>query len=121
MNTRHLQPSDLTGKRWRGLVRESSEAQADKWSPERQRDDLRRAGAELGMTGIEPLFYERVGSGETVGVEELRQALADGRAGEYDVLVVLHTSRFARNRAEAVRMKAEFLGKAAAFFAQEYR
>jgi site-specific DNA recombinase len=108
MNTRHLQPADLAGKRWRGLVRESSEAQADKWSPERQREDLRRAGDELGMVRAEPLFYERVGSGEAVGVEELRQALADGKAGQYDVLVVLHTSRFARNRAEAVRMKAEF-------------
>lgn len=108
MNTRHLQPSDLASKRWRGLVRESSQAQADKWSPERQREDLRRAGDELGMVPVEPVFYERTGSGEAVNVEELRQALADGRAGEYDVLVVLHTSRFARNRAEAVRMKAEF-------------
>ncbi len=108
MNTRHLQPSDLAGKRWRGLVRESSQAQADKWSPERQREDLRRAGDELGMVGVEPLFYERVGSGEAVGAEELRQALDDGKAGQYDVLVVLHTSRFARNVGESRRMKTAF-------------
>ena len=108
MNTRHLRLEDLRGLRWRGLVRESTEAQADKWSPERQRDDLRRAGDELGMVPTEPLFYERVGSGEVVGAEELSTALADGKAGLYDVLVVLHTSRFARNRAEAVRRKAEF-------------
>lgn len=106
MNTRHLRPEDLAGLRWRGLVRESTEAQADRFSPERQRDDLRRAGDELGMIPTKPLFYERVGSGEAVGAEELTQALAD--AGQYDVLVVLHTSRFARNRAEAVRRKAEF-------------
>lgn len=108
MNTRHLQPSDLAGKRWRGLIRESSAKQAEKWSPDRQREDLRRAGDELGMVPVEPLFYERVGTGEAENVTELRQALADGKAGQYDVLVVLHTSRFARNRAEAVRMKAEF-------------
>jgi DNA invertase Pin-like site-specific DNA recombinase len=108
MNTRHLRPEDLAGKRWRGLVRESTEAQADRWSPERQRDDLRRAGDELHMIATEPLFYERVGSGEAVAAVELSQALADGKAGQYDVLMVLHTSRFARNRAEAVRRKAEF-------------
>lgn len=106
MNTRHLRPEDLQGLRWRGLVRESTAAQADKWSPERQRDDLRRAGDDLGMVPTAPLFYERVGSGEAVGAEELSQAIAD--AGQYDVLIVLHTSRFARNRAEAVRRKAEF-------------
>jgi site-specific DNA recombinase len=108
MNTRHLKTSDLAGRRWRGLVRESSEAQAEKWSPERQRDDLRRAADELGLVGVEPLFYERTGSGETVGAPELEQALVDGRAGQYDVLIVTATSRFARNRAEAVRMKAAF-------------
>ena len=58
------------------------------------------------MVGVEPLFYERVGSGEEEAAPELARALAD--AGQYDVLAVFHTSRFARNRAEAVRMKAEF-------------
>jgi DNA invertase Pin-like site-specific DNA recombinase len=106
LNTRHLRPEQLVGRRWRGLVRESTEAQADKWSPERQRSDLRRAADELGLVPAEPLFYERVGSGEAEGASELVQALAD--AGQYDVLVVLATSRFARNRAEAVRMKARF-------------
>lgn len=106
MRVRHLRPEDLAGKRWRGLVRESTAAQADRWSPERQRDDLRRAADDLGLIPVEPLFYERVGSGEAVGAEELEQAVED--ATQYDVLLVLTTSRFARNRAEAVRMKAEF-------------
>lgn len=105
---RHLRPESLTGLRWRGLVRESTERQADGWSPDRQREDLRRASIELGMIPAEPLFYERVGSGEAEAVPELARALADGKAGQFDVLVVLTTSRFARNRAEAVRMKAEF-------------
>lgn len=107
-SSRHLRAENLAGRRWRGLVRESTEQQADKWSPERQRDDLRRSAIELGMIPVEPLFYERVGSGEAEDVPELAHALADGKAGQYDVLVVLATSRFARNRAEAVRMKAEF-------------
>lgn len=106
MNTRHLRAEHLAGRRWRGLVRESTERQADRWSPERQRDELRRAADELRLVPAEPVFYERVGSGEAVGAAELEQALAD--AGQYDVLVVTSTSRFARNRAEAVRMKAAF-------------
>jgi len=108
VNTRHLRASDLRGRRWRGLIRESTERQAENWSPERQRSDLQRAAEELGLEAVEPLFYERVGSGEAEGVPELAQALADGQRGEYDVLLVLHTSRFARNRLEAARMKAEF-------------
>lgn len=109
MNPRHLRQEDLRGRRWRGLIRESSAEQARKEAtPERQRTDLRRAASELGMTGVEPLFYERVGSGEEEAVPELQRALADGKAGQYDVLVVFHTSRFARNRAEAVTMKREF-------------
>lgn len=107
MNTRHLRPDDLRGKRWRGLVRESTAEQADKWSPERQKSDLIRAAEELGLEGDDQ-WYVRVGSGEAESVDELAEALADGKAGQYDVLLVVHTSRFARNRAEAVRMKAAF-------------
>jgi DNA invertase Pin-like site-specific DNA recombinase len=108
-STRHLQPSDLRGRRWRGLVRESSAEQAKKdATPERQRADLRRAADELGLIAVEPLFYERVGSGEEEGVPELAQALADGKADQYDVLVVFHSSRFARNVLEARTMKREF-------------
>jgi DNA invertase Pin-like site-specific DNA recombinase len=107
MNTRHLRPEDLRGKRWRGLIRESTEHQAEQWSPDRQRADLVRAAEELGLVGMDE-WYVRVGSGEAEAVPELELALADGLRGEFDVLLVIHTSRFARNRAEAVRMKAQF-------------
>lgn len=60
------------------------------------------------MVPSDPRWYERVGSGEATEVPELDAALADARAGAYDVLVVLTTSRFARNRAEAIRRKGEF-------------
>lgn len=104
-NTRHLRPEDLRGLRWRGYVRESTEEQAE--AAERQRADLQRAATELGMVAAEPTWYERVGTGEARSTE-LEQALLDGRGGQYDVLLVFHTSRFARNRAEAVRMKESF-------------
>ena len=104
MNPRHLTTEQLRGLRWRGYVRESTQEQTEKWSPIRQRRDLERAAAELGLVG-DPFFYERTGSGETDSLE-LVEALADARRGEYDVLLVLHTTRFARNRAEAVRVKA---------------
>lgn len=105
--SRHLKPEDLRGRRWRGLVRESTVEQAEQWSPDRQRSDLRRAADELGLVPAEPLFYERTGSGEAVGAPEIERALADARRGEYDVLLVLHTSRLARNVEEARRLKAE--------------
>lgn len=107
VTTRHLKPEDLRGRRWRGLIRESTEAQADKWSPERQRKDLLRAAEELGLIPVEPAFYERTGSGETVGAVEVSQALSEARSGQFDVLLVLHTSRLARNKAEAYRIKQE--------------
>lgn len=107
MNVRHLRPEHLRGLRYRGYIRESTDEQARGWSPDRQKNDITRAGDELGMTAAEPTWYERTGTGEAESAE-LARALADGRAGRYDVLLVLTTSRFARNRAEAVRMKAEF-------------
>lgn len=107
MNVRHLRADDLRGLRWRGYVRESTAAQADKWSPERQRSDIARAADELGLVAVEPTFYERTGSGEAESAE-LALALADAKRGQYDVLLVLTTSRFARNRTEAVRVKALF-------------
>lgn len=103
--TRHLRPEDLRGKRWAGWLRESTEDQAD--AVARQRADIIRAAEELGMTGP-TWWYSRVGSGEAVAMPELAEALEDGKANEYDVLVVYHTSRFGRNRAEVARMKALF-------------
>jgi site-specific DNA recombinase len=104
---RHLRPEDLRTLRWRGYVRESSEAQAEKWSPERQRQDIARAAEELGLVATDPLWYERTGSGEKAS-PELARALADAKAGQFDVLLIYTTSRFARNREEAVRVKGEF-------------
>lgn len=105
--TRHMTVGDLAGLRWRGYLRESTQNQADMWSPERQRSDMTRAADELGMVAAEPTWYQRTGTGETRS-EELDVALHDGQGRQYDVLVVLTTSRFARNRAEAVRRKAQF-------------
>ena len=65
MNTRHLRPEDLRGLRFRGYLRESTQAQADRGTPlARQRDDIQRAADELGMVAAPPTWYERVGSGE---------------------------------------------------------
>jgi DNA invertase Pin-like site-specific DNA recombinase len=105
--TRHLRPTDLAGLRWRGFARESTEEQTARGTPvERQRHDIERAAEELGLIAVPPLWYQSTGSGEREGIPELQQALAD--AGQYDILVVFATSRFARRRAEAVRMKAAF-------------
>ena len=105
--TRHLRPADLAGKRWRGLIRESTQAQQEKFSPERQRQDIERAARELGMVGGDK-WYERVGSGEAEQAPEVAEALRDAKAGQFDVLVCFATSRLARNRYEALRIKRDF-------------
>jgi DNA invertase Pin-like site-specific DNA recombinase len=107
LNVRHLRPSDLQGLRWRGYIRESSQEQTDRGTPvERQRRDIERAAEELHLVPAPPLWYERTGSGEAVGAPEIERAIEDARRGEYGVLAVFATSRLARNRAEAVRVKA---------------
>jgi DNA invertase Pin-like site-specific DNA recombinase len=49
-----------------------------------------------------------------------QQALQDAQGDRFDVLLVYHTSRFARNRADAIRYKAELrlLGKTVVFVSQ---
>jgi pyruvate formate-lyase activating enzyme-like uncharacterized protein len=56
VNVRHLRPENLRNLRWRGYVRESTAAQADKWSAERQRSDIARAADELGLVAVERTF-----------------------------------------------------------------
>jgi len=56
VNVRYLRPENLRNLRWRGYVRESTAAQADKWSAERQRSDIARAADELGLVAVERTF-----------------------------------------------------------------
>lgn len=107
MQMRHMTAGDLAGLRWRAYIRESSQRQAEKWSPERQRQDILRSATELGLVAADSPWYERTGTGEAIA-DELDAALRDGKAGQYDVLLVLTTSRFARNRVEAGRRKEQF-------------
>ena len=105
---RHLRPEDLRGLRWRGYIRESTERQANRGTPpERQRQDILRAAGDLGLLPSEPLWYEHTGTGEARS-DELYRALADARAGLFDVLLVFTTSRFARDRDEATTAKAAY-------------
>ena len=107
--TRHLQPSDLQGLRWRAYLRESTAAQADRGTPlDRQRADIERAATELGLVPSEPTFYTRTGSGEAERAPELLEALAGAERHEYDVLLVFHSSRLGRNRVEVGLRKRDF-------------
>lgn len=102
---RHLRIEDLRGLRWRGYVRESTKRQADRGTPpERQRNDIARAAVDLGLVPAEPLWYEHTGTGEARS-DELYQALEEAKVGQFDVLLVFITSRFARDRAEAAIIK----------------
>ena len=109
VRTRHLRPTDLRGKRYRAYLRESTQSQADRGTPlDRQRADILRAADELCLIPAEPVWYERVGSGEIEGTPELAVALTDARAGTYDVLLVFHSSRLGRNRLEVGLAKRDF-------------
>ncbi len=82
----------------RGYIRESTARQGEKFGPDAQRQAIRRAARELGVTLDETRWYTDLVSGTgRVVRDELARAIVDARAGELEVLVCYDTSRFARN------------------------
>ncbi len=103
---------ELAGLRARGLVRESTVEQGDNSGPIVQRRDQEAFAARYGLlleerrnpvTGdLEPFLYTDLVSGSDAAKRpQFQQMVADAKAGQYDVLLVRETSRFARNWREA--------------------
>jgi DNA invertase Pin-like site-specific DNA recombinase len=86
-------------------VRESTEEQGQGFSPDAQREAIRKFAAEhnLELTGEYCDFHS--GWKRADGRPQFQQLMVDASERRFDVVLVYHTSRFARNQVEARRYK----------------
>ena len=87
-------------------VRESTEEQGKGFSPDAQREAIRRFAAENDLELVEDYCDFHSGWKQADGRPEFQRLMADAAGKRFDVVLVYHTSRFARNQAEARRYKA---------------
>jgi site-specific DNA recombinase len=91
-------------KRATTYIRESTEEQGQNWAPHVQRKAVDRLIAEREWQQM-PGYQDFVSGRNAEKRPGFQQMLADARDGRFDVIVVYHSSRFARNVAEARRIK----------------
>jgi site-specific DNA recombinase len=86
-------------------IRESTEEQGKGFSPDAQREAIRKFAAEndLELSGEYSDFHS--GWRKADARPHFQRLMADAAAQRFDVVLVYHTSRFARNQSEARRYK----------------
>lgn len=86
-------------------IRESTEEQGQGFSPDAQREGIRRFAPEnyLELTAEYCDFHS--GWRKSEARPEFQRLMADAAEGKFDVVLVYHTSRFARNQVESRRYK----------------
>jgi DNA invertase Pin-like site-specific DNA recombinase len=88
-----------------GYVRESTEEQGQGFSPDAQREAIRRFAEENGLDLVREYCDFHSGWRKADGRPEFQRLIADAAEDRFDVVLVYHTSRFARNQVEARRYK----------------
>src|ERR1700730_5171629 len=85
-------------------IRESTEEQGRGYSPDGQRQAVARYAADHGMTLVEEYLDFETGraADKRPGFQRL---IEDAMEHKFEVVLVFHTSRFARNTVEAKRYK----------------
>jgi DNA invertase Pin-like site-specific DNA recombinase len=96
-----LRPEDLAGRSWAGYIRESTVGQADRYGPAIQRAEQHRFADRYGLAATGREYVDLVSGKDTLKRTDFARMVADAEAGEFDVLLVYDTSRFARNVADA--------------------
>ncbi len=86
-------------------VRESTEEQGQGFSPDAQRQAVARFASENGMALIDEYCDFHSGWRKADGRPEFQRLMTDAADRKFDVVLVFHTSRFARNQVEARRYK----------------
>ncbi len=120
-NTHHeLTFADLKGLRAEGYIRDSTRDQKDGFGPELQHKSIETFSNTYGLNLGTAYYTDFITGTSTLKRSGFNQALSDARKGNFDVLLIYHTSRFARNRADAIRYKMELkkLGKILVFISQ---
>lgn len=86
-------------------VRESTEEQGEGFSPGAQREAIKKFAAENGFDLGEEYCDFHSGWRKTDGRRNFHRLMADAAEKRFDVVLVFHTSRFARNQVEARKYK----------------
>lgn len=89
-------------------VRESTEEQGQGFSPDAQREAIRRFAEENELELVEHYCDFHSGWKRADGRPEFQRLMADAAERRFDVVLVYHTSRFARNQPEARSYKHPF-------------
>jgi site-specific DNA recombinase len=87
-------------------VRESTEEQGQGFSPDAQRQAIAKFAAENDLTIVGEYCDFHSGWRKADSRPEFQRLMADAAERRFDVVLVFHTSRFARNQVEARRYKA---------------
>ena len=82
-------------------MRESTEEQGQGFSPDAQREAIRRFAEENELELVEQYCDFHSGWKRADGRPEFQRLMADAAERRFDVVLVYHTSRFARNQPEA--------------------
>jgi site-specific DNA recombinase len=99
-------PTETTVKqRAVAYVRESTEEQGQGFSPDAQREGIRRFAPENNLELVGEYCDFHSGWRKSEARPEFQRLMADAAEGMFDVVLVYHTSRFARNQVEARRYK----------------
>ncbi len=92
-------------KRAVAYVRESTEEQGQGFSPGAQRETIRKFAGENDLELIGEYCDFHSGWRKSEARPEFQRLMADAAQGMFDVVLVFHTSRFARSQVEARRYK----------------
>jgi len=104
---RHLTDPSDTNRPSRAVayIRESTEEQGQGFSPDAQREGIRRFAQENDLQLAEEYCDFHSGWRKSEARPEFQRLMADAADGRFDVVLVFHTSRFARNQIESRRYK----------------
>ncbi len=95
----------IVAKRGAAYVRESSEEQGEGFSPGAQRRKIYEWAQENGIEIVEEYCDLHSAWRKSDARPDFQRLMADASKGNFDVVLVFHTSRFARNQTEARRYK----------------
>ena len=117
---RELTYEDLKGMTAEGYIRDSTEDQRDGFGPELQKKAIENFAKTYGLFLGAAWYTDFITGTSTLKRSGFLEALLGAQLNHYDILLVFHTSRFARNRADAIRYKTELkkFGKILIFVSQ---
>jgi site-specific DNA recombinase len=95
----------IVAKRGAAYIRESSEEQGEGFSPGAQRKRIHDWAQENGIEIVEEYCDLHSAWRKSDARPHFQRLMADAAKGMFDVVLVFHTSRFARNQSESRRYK----------------